>query len=327
MLFRLTSPAVLSFGEEDFFLDRDIESLRKYPGREVTFLDGADVTDDEVVSACTTLSIDFENPTNIRPRLVIVDNVTKVKGDKRLKEYLSSKQKNDTHSVLAAIARTDKAPALWSKLDRGIVLMREHKKLKTWEDNNEVAKWAVDEAKRLGFSLDLKCATSLFQLSGGDLHRISNELGKLRLLVGAGGTADINKIAMVASRSAGMEPWDVVDAALAKDKKRALNGLNLLYRFASEDPSILLLASLMKGVERVFIAATMLSKGRSADEVAVRLSMHPFRFQKTVKVQASKHSVDSLARVMQKLSKLDVELKSTSHRRTLVELAVLDLST
>ena len=327
MLFRLNAPAVLSFGEENFFLDRDIESLRRYPGRDVTLLDGADVTDDEIVSACETISVDFENPAAIRPRLVIVDNVNKVKADKRLKDYLSARQKGDMFTVLAGVARTEKAPALWTKLDRGMVIVREHKKLKTWDNNNEVAKWTVDEAKRLGFNLELKCATALFQLTGGDLHRIANELNKILLLVGKGGTADLPKITMVATRSAGTEPWAVVDAALFKDRRQALNGLNLLYRFASEDPSILLLATLMKGVERVFIATSMLSRGRSADEVATRLSMHPFRFQKTVQAQAAKHNVTSLSQMMQKLSKLDVELKRTSHRRTLVELAVLEVST
>jgi DNA polymerase-3 subunit delta len=326
MMFRINSPVVLSFGEEGFFLDRDLDFLSRYPGRDITLLDGSEVTDDQVVSACETLSVDLDVGT-VRPRLVVVDNIHKVKSEKRLKEYLSSKQKGDTFSVLAGISRTEKAPALWGKLERGLVITREHKKLKTWDDNNEVAKWAEREAKQLGFTLDLRCATALFRLTGGDLHRITNELNKLLLLVGNGGTADINKIAMVAARSAGTDPWAVVDAALMKDKRQAMDGLNLLYRFAPEEPSILLLSSLIKGVEKVFVAATMMSKGRSADEIAARLSMHPFRFQKTVQVQASKHKVSTLVGVMQKLAGLDVEIKRTSHRRTLVELAVLEVST
>lgn len=325
MMFRLNVPAVLSFGEENFFLDRDLDFLSKYPGRDITVLDGSEVTEDQVVSACETISVDLDTG-SVRPRLVVVDHINKVKSEKKLKDYLASKQKNELFSVLAGISRTEKAPAMWSKLPPGLVLTREHKKLKTWDNNNEVAKWAESEAKRLGFTLDLKCATALFHLTGGDLHRITNELNKLRLLVG-NGTADINKIAMVAARSAGTDPWSVVDAALLKDKRRAMDGLNLLYRFAAEDPSILLLGALMKGVERVFVAASMASKGRSADEIASRLSMHPFRFQKTVQVQAAKHKVATISQIMQKLSKLDVELKRTSHRRTLVELVVLEIST
>jgi DNA polymerase-3 subunit delta len=327
MSFRINAPLVLAFGEEDFFLDRDIAWLSRYPGREVTVLDGSEVTDDQVISACETLVVDFENPENIRPRLVVLDNATKVKGDKRLKEYLSTRSKGDTYSALAAICRTEKVPALWSKVDKGLVLVREHKKLKTWDNNNEVAKWASEEAKRLGFSLDLRCATGLFHLTGGDLYRINNELNKLLLLVGKGGTADPTKIQMVAARSAGAEPWTVVDAALLKDKRGAMNGLNLLYRFASDEPSILLLGALAKGVERVFVARTLLDRGCQVDDVAARLSMHPFRYQKTVHAQAGKHTVKSLSKIMQKLSELDVELKRTSHRRTLVELVVLEIST
>jgi DNA polymerase III delta subunit len=326
MPFRIASPVVLSFGEEGFFLDRDLDHLSKYPGRDISILDGSEVTDDQVVSACETVSVDLDTGT-VRPRLVIVDNIHKIKSEKRLKEYLGSKQKKDLFSVLAGISRTEKAPALWAKCGPGVVTLREHKKLKTWDDNNEVAKWASNEAKRLGFGLDLNCATALFRLTGGDLHRITNELNKLRLLVGNNGTADLHKIAMVASRSAGTDPWIVVDAALMKNKRAAMDGLNLLYRFAAEDPSISLLSSLMKGVEKLFVAVYMISKGRPAEEIASRLAMHPFRYQKTVQVQAAKHKAAALIQTMQKLSKLDVELKRTSHRRTLVELVVLEVAT
>ena len=327
MPFRLTAPVVLSFGEEDFFLDRDIAWLRQYPNRDIVHLDGSDVDDGQVVSACETFSVDFDNPSSTKPRLVIVDNANKLKVDKRLKAYLDSRKKGDLSSVLAAVIHSEKLPAAWSKIDKSSVLVREHKKLKTWDNNNEVVKWANEEATRIKLRIEPKVALALFQFTGGDLYRIANELQKLSLLVGPGKLADLTHVQMVASRTAGSDPWEVVDAALVKDRKRAMNSLNSLYRFASEDPSILLVGTLAKGVEKAFVARSLLDRGCQADDVAARLGMHPFRYSKTVQIQAGKHTTKSLAGMMQKLSKLDVEVKSTSHRRTLIELAVLDLST
>lgn len=326
-MFRILTPVVVSYGEESFLIDRDLEWCRKYPKREVVLLDGSDVTDDQIISACESVSIDFEDPSKVTPRLIIVDNANKVKADKRLKALLGTFQKGDLNTILVAICRTEKLPALWSNLNKDIVTFRESKKLKTWDNNNEVVAWAVAEAGRLGFTLDQDSAKILFVVSGGDLYRIHNELKKLLLLVGKDGKVGRNQVQLVASRSHGTEPWTVVDAALAKDRKGAMNGLNLLYKYASEDPSILLLASLMKGVEKVYVARTLLDKGKQPDEVASRLGMHPFRFQKTVLVQSGKHTLSSLVSVMRKLANLDVELKRTAHRRTLVELAILELST
>jgi DNA polymerase-3 subunit delta len=325
-MFRILSPVVVTYGEEPFLLDRDLDWYRKYPKRDITFLDGSEVTDDQVVSACESVSIDFDDPEKVTSRLVVVDNVNKIKSDKRLKAYLNSLQKGDLNTILAVVSRTEKIPALWSTLLPGISTVREFKKLKTWDNNNEVVNWTMEEAKRLGFTLELESAKILFAVTGGDLYRINNELKKLFLLVGKGNTAGRNQVQLVASRTHGVDPWSLVDSALAKDKKGAMNGLNLIYKYASEDPSILLLASLMKGVEKVFLARSLLDKGKKPEEVASRLGMHPFRFQKTVLVQAGKHSVKSLASVMKKLAILDVELKRTAHRRTLMELAVLELS-
>ena len=89
----------------------------------------------------------------------------------------------------------------------------------------------------------------------------------------------------------------------------------------------MILGALIKGVERLFVARSMLDKGVPNDEIAGRLGMHPYRFSKTVLPQAERQTTAGLISNMKMLSRLDVELKRTSHRRTLVELAVYELAT
>lgn len=323
MGFRLSSPVILVYGAEEFFLDRDLQSLKGNPRRDVVLLDGHSVTEAEVVSACESVSIDFTDPDSTKPRLVLLDNAHKVKLEKIIKAYVEGRDSKDTSSVLVAFFRTEKLPPTWSKLKS--IATHHYEKLKTWDNNNQVVEWAKSEAKRIGLDLDERVAKALFHLTGGNLYRINNELGKLLLLVGKG-RADITHLKLVGVQTAGSDPWAVVDAALLKKPKAALSALNSLYRFATDDPSILLLGSLAKGVEKAFVARSLLDRGCQSEDVAARLGMHPYRYHKSVHQQASKHSTLSLAKMMQTLSELDVRIKRTSHRRTMLELAVLELS-
>jgi DNA polymerase III subunit delta len=326
MLFRLATPVVLSLGEETFFLDRDLAFLRSFPGREVIVLDGSDVEDAKIVSACETISVDFDDPTNVKPRLVVVDNAHKVKSDKALKGYLASRRRSDKGTVLAAIIRSDKIPAAWSKIESSAVTVREFKKFKRYDTVNDVTRWIQDEAKRIKLSIDLKIAQYLFQLTGGDLYRISGELSKLLLLVGESTPVTVAHLQLVASNAGMYDPWDVAEAALNKNASKAMGVVSDLYKHSPDDPALPILSMLVKAVEKLFVAKSMLDRGCQNDEVAARVGMHPFVFQKTILPQTSRHSLVVLAKQMQKLCELDVNLKLTSNRRTLIELVVLDLA-
>ncbi len=88
----------------------------------------------------------------------------------------------------------------------------------------------------------------------------------------------------------------------------------------------MILGALIKSVERLFVARSMLDKGVSHDDIAGRLGMHPYRFKVSLLPQVERQTTSRLVSNMQMLSRLDVDLKRTSHRRTLVELAVYELA-
>jgi len=325
MGYRFSTPIVVSFGEETFFLDRDFNSFRDQPNSLVTVLDGADTSESEVVSVCETFQVDLEDPTNIRPRVIVVDNAQKLKAEKALKSYVDTREKEDTSAVLALVFRSDKCPTFWTKFGPKVTVC-EHRKLKTWDNNNEVVKWVLSEAERIGLSLDSKIALSMFQIAGTDLYVLASELQKLKLLVGAKSPVKVEHLQLVMTPASTAASWDVADAAFSKNKRKAMNLLSSIYRFASEDPSLMILGALMKSAERLFVARALMDKGVEPDEIAARLGLHPYRFRMAFQPQVEKQTVSGLTRTMQILSKLDVDLKRTSHRRTLVELTILDLA-
>jgi DNA polymerase-3 subunit delta len=317
MVVRFLSPVVVSFGDEGFFLDRDLESFRKQSDRVVICVDGEELSGDyELVSICETRTLD------VKPRVIVVDNAQKVKPEKALKAYVEKLTPKDLFVVLALVVRDGKLPAFWSKLGDKATL-QERKKLKTFETNNEVVKW-IEEIRRQGLKGDSRIANVVYMGTGPDLYRITNEIQKLKLLVGAGNTVTVEHLQSILTIGATTDVWQVIDAAANKDRKKAANLLSSLYKYASDDPSILLAYSLMKQAERMFVASVMLGRGSSEEEVATRIGMHPWRCKTFFIPMVRKHTAGSLARMMKELCKLDVEIKRTSHsKRTLLELAVL----
>lgn len=324
MGFRFTTPVVVSFGEESFFLDRDLKVFGSIPGYAITRLDGSEVNSSKVVNACVSSQINFDDLDNPPVNLVIVDNANKLKVDKSLKSYLDGLDPKDMSAILVGVFRSASVTGPWSKLGPKAEV-REHKKLKTWENNNEVVQWIQNETARVGLKVDVKVALAMFQVAGDDLYRLSSEIHKLKLLVGKG-VVTLEHLNLVMTPSSTVASWDVADSVFHKNWKKAMSQVSTIFKYAVDDPSLMILGALIKGVERLFVARSMLDKGVTHDEIAGRLGMHPYRFKMSVLPQAEKQTTERLVSNMQMLSKLDVDLKRTSHRRTLVELAVYDLA-
>lgn len=318
---RFLSPVVVSFGDEDYFLDQDLADYRNQPDRTVIFLNGPELANDyELVSLCQTQMAD------LRPRVIVVDNAQKVKAEKSMKAYVDSLSPKNLNVVLALIFRDGKLPAFWTKLGDKASL-KERKKLKTFETNNEVVKWIDEELRRADLKADSRVANVFYAGTGPNLYRISNEIRKLKLLVGEGNSVTIEHLQSILTVGANVDVWQVIDAAANKDMKKAINLLTSLYKHSSDDPTILLSYSLMKQVERMFVASNMLNRGASEEEIATRVQMHPWRCRTFFLPMVKKHTSAGLGLKMQELCKLDVEVKRTAFsKRTLIELAVLSLA-
>ena len=195
MAFRFPAPIVVSFGEEDFFLDRDLSAFRKQPDRAVVHLEGDEVDEAELVSTCEQQSFDG------RPRVVVVDHANKIKEGTILKAYVESRNPKDLDVVLAMVFRSDKLGALWAK-NPGKVFVAERKKLKTFESKNEVVTWIEAEAKKIGLKIHPSLPQTMFQIVGGDLYNLAGELRKLLLIVSTGEAAGLDHLKLIVSPGA-----------------------------------------------------------------------------------------------------------------------------
>ena len=305
---------------EPLFHDRDIERYRRWPNHQVITLDGDGMTDVNLVSICEDTALDTP------ARIVIVDDAHKLKGDKALKQYISDKSPLNNDTVLVALARSEKCPSVWATAAKKGKLT-EHRKLKTYEPNNEVVAWIKDEAqKRTKLSLGAGVAEALFQVVGNNLHRLASEMRKLQVLTGTD-VVTLQDLARIILPSVHVEPYQVAEAALTKDRRLAMNNLSTVYRTMGDDANVPVCNALMRQVERYIVIKALLERGDAENDIAASIGMNPWVVKEKVLPQVRKHQLPDLIRAMSRLCQLDVDVKGSARsKRTHVELAVLQIA-
>lgn len=310
-------PFFVSFGAEPYLLDQDRRKAQRLAGREVVELVGTGLTDSQVVAACESVSVED------RERVVILDHAEDMKGTDALAAYIEAKDPHDKRVVLWALVRSEKLPEIWAKAGRmGRVL--EHRKLKTWDTNNEVVKWITAEATRRGLTLAEGVADRLFLLVGSDLYRLANELGKLGLL---SRKVTLEHLALAVPPTLPTEPFQVAEAAIGRDAGKAMNLLSLVYRTMGDDAHVPITAALMKQVEKMVVARQMIDQRAPDEDIALALGMNPWRCRTHFLPVVKRHTLGGLIAHMGRLARLDADVKgSAPSKRTRVELTVLAIA-
>lgn len=310
------APFLVSYGAENLLLDRDIERVRAWKGRTYSRYDGTGMDDYEVVSLCDVYRDE--------PITIVIDNANKVKGSKALKAYIESKSVKDLSVVLVAIVRSEKLAEVWSSTSGKVY---ERKKLKPWDNGREFVKWSVGEATRLQVKFGKGVEELFVQYVGADLYRLSNELKKLARLVGPAGTIMKEHLILVTSPSPQSDPFQVAEAAIQKNPKKAMNGLSILFRNSGEQACIPVVYALMKQVEKTMVIRRLLDTGTPEDEIAAAVGMKVWPFKNFAMPVARKHDWAMLVQHMKRLCKLDADVKGPARsKRTLVELTVLAIA-
>ena len=311
-------PFRIAFGSEDFLIDRFLDKGRNWKDRHVLELDGFATEDYELVDACTTAAFDGAG------RVIIIDHAERVKGP-ALVEYIAEVSATDDSLVVIAACRQERLPKHWKQAAaKGLAVS--FPKFKPWETDKQVGRIKA-EAKLLGITLDAGVAELLLKVLGDDLRGIANELAKLVYLVKDDEPVSREHVAKVVAKVFPVEPWDVAEVAAAKNAKKAMTLLALLFKHLGEGVCVPVTFSLMKTVERLIIARQLLDQGEPVDLIATRLGMHAYAFKMSLLPLVKKHTVTKLRGEMARLCTLETLVKGPARsKRTHVELAVLSLA-
>ena len=138
----------------------------------------------------------------------------------------------------------------------------------------------IADAERLGFRLDPAAARMLVDRMGANPQRLHNELERLALWAGEGGTvgaADLG--AMIADTSEAVV-WVLSDALLERDVAAALR---IAERLVSQGENVTgLIYGLASRLRKASAAAAMLEEGMPPKQVESSLGMHPYAAKQLV---------------------------------------------
>lgn len=181
----------------------------------------------------------------------------------------------------------------------------EFPKLKTFDDKNEVVGWIVKEGER--YNIDLRrVAVGLFVNSRKSLRKLASEIRKLSVLVPSGpvGPEDVRSVIPF---SADLSPKEVVEAVCEGHPVKAVAYLDKLQE--GTDETGWAIAFFQRHTIQQLRVERLRASGLAPRDIASRIGMHPFVFQKVVEPRLGLWSHDSLKRSVVELCRLDLAHK------------------
>ncbi|MGH9840471.1 MAG: DNA polymerase III subunit delta [Blastocatellia bacterium] len=196
-------------------------------------------------------------------------------------------------------------------------------------DEREAApQWARDYVARNQGFIEPAAAACLVGMVGGDLLRLSTELDKLMAYAGEKGRIGRQEVDELVLNSREHSNFELTDAILDGDRRRALNLLDRIYANASESPQslgLMILGAIASNYRKMLGAKELMRQNAPNSEVAKAVGMPPFavtRFNERVR----KIETERIVRGITRIAETDVALKSSlATPRLQLELLICEL--
>jgi len=161
----------------------------------------------------------------------------------------------------------------------------------------------VGEARALGFSLDPAAARLLVERMGASRVRLRNELERLALWAGDGGSVTLADLEAMIADTSETAVWALSDALLDRDSAGAVA---LAERLIAQGENVTgLVYGLASRLRKACAAAAQLEEGVPPKQVEAGLGMHPYAAKQLV-ARVGRSSGESLRRATTALADLEV---------------------
>ncbi|WP_027407863.1 DNA polymerase III subunit delta [Anoxybacteroides tepidamans] len=185
----------------------------------------------------------------------------------------------------------------------------------------ELRRWIDDRAHANGTAITQEAAETLLQLAGTNLMSLANELDKLSLFVGQGGTIEKETVELLVSRTLEHNVFVLIEKVVQRNVGEALQVLSDLFEHNEEPIKIL---SLLAGQFRLlYQVKSLAAQGYGQQHIASLLKVHPFRVKLAIG-QSALFSEQELLAIMNDLAEADYQMKSSAiDKRLLIELLLV----
>ena len=258
------APLYLFVGEERYLHERALqllydtvdESLRLFNVTVMTI--GADNGTGSKTTAAMAIDAANQMPMMSARRVVVIREFDKIKEDEQeqVLQYLSNPSPAAT--VVFQAAAPDKRRKLTTAIAKSCVVV-------TFDllDKANAMRWAEEHLKKLGCRIETEALQLLIDLIGTGLTRLSNELEKLAAYAN-GSVIDTESVHELVPRAREHQSWELWDAIISRDRKRALQLMNRLLDVSDPLP---ILGSLASYYRRLLIGKELVERGASKDEI------------------------------------------------------------
>lgn len=191
-------------------------------------------------------------------------------------------------------------------------------------EGKDLYRWIGKRAKDQNRTITEDAAELLVLRAGSNLHRVAQEVDKLCLYAGDGGTIAKPDVELLTAASTEEDVFALVDAIATLQSGRAL----ALYRellLRREEP--IKIAALLARQFRIFLQIKELSAQRfSPQQMAGQLGLHPYVVKLSLD-KAGRFDVRTLGRLLSELADLDYRMKTGQIDKVLgLELFLISLS-
>lgn len=196
------------------------------------------------------------------------------------------------------------------------------------EERDAAPNWIRDYVARAGGSMDPAVAAYLVGTVGVDLRRLAAEADKLIAYVGDKGRITQDEIDLLVRHSREHSNFELTDAVVDGDRKRALRLLHRIFENASESPqslSLMILGAIASNYRKMLGAKELMKQNAPNSEVAKAVGMSPYavgRFNEKVR----RMETERILKGIERIAATDVALKtSMATPRLLLEVLICEL--
>lgn len=190
---------------------------------------------------------------------------------------------------------------------------------------NNLFSWIQREVKKNRVGIENEAVSTLLNVIGNDLRSLRQELSKMALYVGEGGTITNEVVHLLASRHIEQNIFQLVEYAARKDIENALREYYDLLLNKEEPIKILVL--LARQFRILLQIKIMADRGYPPQKIAQSIGLKPFVFKKAYD-QARFFTQKELVGILSDLAKEDYRIKSGQVDKNMaIELFIMSLNT
>ncbi|WP_028399262.1 DNA polymerase III subunit delta [Ectobacillus panaciterrae] len=179
----------------------------------------------------------------------------------------------------------------------------------------DVRKWVKERADEQGVSMETDAVDMLLELAGSNVMMLSQEMNKLCLYTGTGGTVTKQLVTELVPKSVEQNVFTLVEKVVRKDIAGAMRILDEL--LVQQEEPIKILALLAGQFRLLYQVKELQQHGYAQNQMASHLGVHPYRVKLAMN-QTSSFSFEELRNIINSLADADYDIKTGKMEKRLV---------